>query len=279
MEFRTLRSAFFGGVCLARFCSLFSSSSGNATYIGAGRDGILIDAGVSAKRLKSALQQRDIDPASIRAVFVTHEHSDHIQGLRVFASSHHIPVYATAGTLRGLEEAGALSDKYPVFELPCGSDAQIGDLCVHAFATSHDSLESCGFRITLPDERMLAVATDTGCITNELLNNLIGCELVMVESNHDVGMLQNGPYPYFLKRRILSDTGHLSNVACGELVSQLVERGAARLFLGHLSTENNLPELAFQTTVCALEELGAARGRDYLLTVNPKENGEDLVRF
>ena len=264
---------------MARFCSLFSSSSGNATYLGTATDGILIDAGVSAKRLKNALLQREIDPASIRALFVTHEHSDHISGLRVFASVHHIPVYATRGTIAGLEEAGALSDKFPVFELPAGSDVEVGGMNVHAFATPHDSLESCGFTVTLEDERKAAVCTDIGHMTNEIMRNLLGCDLVMLESNHDVGMLENGPYPYFLKRRILSDTGHLSNAACADVAVQLVEHGTTRLFLGHLSAENNLPELAFQTTLCALSQCGAEVGRDFLLKVNPRENGEDIVRF
>lgn len=264
---------------MARFCSLFSSSSGNATFVGTATDGILIDAGVSAKRLKTALLQREIDPAKIRAVFVTHEHSDHIKGLRVFASAHRIPVYATRGTIAGMEEAGVLSEKFPVYELPTGSDIDIGGMQVHSFSTPHDSLESCGYTVTMEDERKLAVCTDIGHMTNEIMNNLIGCDLVMLESNHDIGMLENGPYPYFLKRRILSDTGHLSNAACADVVSQLVERGTTRLFLGHLSAENNLPELAFQTSYCALTECGAVADRDYILKVNPRENGDDVVRF
>lgn len=263
---------------LARFCSLFSSSSGNATFIGSSKTGILIDAGVSAKRIKDALMLRDIDPRSISAIFVTHEHSDHIKGIRVFASNFGIPVYATAGTLRGLEQADALNGKFSVFELSANGD-EIGDLMVRSFKTPHDSLGSCGFRIEFPDGRKAAVATDIGCVTNEVLNGIIGCDLVMIESNHDVGMLQNGPYPYYLKRRILSDRGHLSNENCAAVARDLVERGTARLFLGHLSTENNIPQLAYQTSLCAINELGAKSGSDYILTVNPKENTQDIVRF
>lgn len=263
---------------LARFCSLFSSSSGNATFLGSSKTGILIDAGVSAKRIKDALISREIDPRSISAIFVTHEHSDHIKGIRVLASSFNIPVYATAGTLRGLEEAGILNGKFPVCELSENGD-EIGDLLIKSFKTPHDSLESCGFRIEFPDGRKAAVATDIGCVTNEMLGGVFGCDLVMLESNHDVGMLQNGPYPYYLKRRILSDRGHLSNENCAAVARDLVERGTARLFLGHLSTENNVPQLAFQTSLCTIDELGAKNGRDYILTVNPKENTEDIVRF
>lgn len=263
---------------LARFCSLFSSSSGNATFLGSSKTGILIDAGVSAKRIKDALISREIDPRSISAIFVTHEHSDHIKGIRVLASSFNIPVYATAGTLRGLEEAGILNGKFPVCELSENGN-EIDDLLIKSFKTPHDSLESCGFRIEFPDGRKAAVATDIGCVTNEVLGGVLGCDLVMLESNHDVGMLRNGPYPYYLKRRILSDRGHLSNENCAAVARDLVERGTARLFLGHLSTENNVPQLAFQTSLCTIDELGAKNGRDYILTVNPKENTEDIVRF
>ena len=263
---------------LARFCSLFSSSSGNATFIGSSKTGILIDAGVSAKRIKDALTARSIDPAAISAIFVTHEHSDHIKGIRVLASNFKIPVYATAGTLIGLEEADAINGKFPFHELSKSGD-EVGDLFVSSFKTPHDSNESCGFRIEFPDGRKAAVATDIGCVTNDVLNGIIGCDLVMLESNHDVGMLQNGPYPYYLKRRILSDRGHLSNEDCAAVARDLVERGTARLFLGHLSAENNIPQLAYQTSLCAIEELGAKNGSDYILTVNSKENNDDIVRF
>ena len=216
---------------MARFCSLFSSSSGNATYIGSGRTGILIDAGVSAKRIRTALQEREIDPQSIAAIFVTHEHTDHIKGIRVLASQLHLPVYATPGTLRGMAELGATDGDFLCEPLETGKEKTVGDLLVRAFPTPHDSNESCGFTVELPDERKVAVATDIGHMTNEVMRGILGCDLVMLESNHDIGMLQNGPYPYFLKRRILSDVGHLCNDACADVAVQLVEHGTTRLFL------------------------------------------------
>lgn len=263
---------------MARFCSLFSSSSGNATYIGSSKTGILIDAGVSAKRIKEALLEREIEPSSLSAIFVTHEHSDHIKGIRVLASNFHIPVFATPGTLQGMEEAEVLNGKFPVFELSENGN-EVGDLFVRSFKTPHDSKESCGFRITFPDGRSAAVATDIGSVTNEVLCGIIGCDLVMLESNHDVGMLRNGPYPYYLKRRILSSRGHLSNESCASVARDLVERGTTRLFLGHLSAENNIPALAYQTSLCAISEIGAKIDSDYILKVNPVENSEDIVRF
>lgn len=264
---------------MARFCSLFSSSSGNSTFIGSGKSGILIDAGVSAKRLMQALAQRDIDPAALKGIFITHEHSDHIKGLRILASKFSIPVYATAGTLKMLEENNVLNGKFPC-EVIGDIGVQAGDLIVKAFATPHDSVQSCGYTVEFSSGQRVAVATDIGRITQEVRKNLLGCDLVMLESNHDVGMLQNGPYPYALKKRILSDRGHLSNEDCAVMASELIKSGTTRLFLGHLSDENNFPDLAFQTSFSQIAtDTSAVNGRDYILSVNKKENDEGIIRF
>lgn len=264
---------------MARFCSLFSSSSGNSTFVSTGKTSILIDAGVSAKRLKEALLRRDIDPKDIAGIFITHEHSDHISGVRVLAGAYNIPVYATEGTLSYMQENGTINGKFPFEVIPYGG-MEIGDIFVKPFATPHDSRESCGYRITLPHSQTAAIATDIGKITDTIKENLFGCDLVMLESNHDVGMLQNGPYPYVLKRRILSDVGHLSNVACGDMAAELISKGTTRLYLGHLSDENNFPDLAFQTTLAAIsEKTKAMLSRDYLLEVCKKENDKDIIRF
>lgn len=268
-----------GMIIMAKFCSLFSSSSGNCTLVASGKTKILIDAGVSAKRIKEALLSRDIDPKAISAIFVTHEHSDHTKGIRVLASNFAIPVYATDGTMDGLAKDGILTGKFPVNIIERNSQTEIGDLVIKSFSTPHDSNESCGYTVTFPDERKAAVATDIGHITNDLISNLIGCDLVMLESNHDIGMLQAGPYPYYLKERILSDYGHLSNEACANVAAELIEKGTTRLFLGHLSEQNNYPPLAFQTTYAAISATGAKENIDYILKVNPKENLDDIVRF
>lgn len=251
---------------MARFSPLFSSSSGNSMYIAASGSSILIDAGMSAKQLELALRRIDADPAQLCAIFVTHEHSDHVKGLRVFASRHQISVYASEGTLQALEEAQILNGKFPAGVVP-KSGMEAGNLFVRPFSIPHDCREGFGYVIELPGKRRLAVATDMGVMTDEVMAAISGCDLVVLESNHDVRMLENGPYPYPLKRRILSDRGHLSNEACSCVLGQLVERGTTRFCLAHLSRENNIPQLARQTAVAALEECGAREGRDYLLHV------------
>ncbi len=264
---------------MAKFCSLFSSSSGNSTFLGSGSANILIDAGVSAKRLTEALTVRDIDPKSIRGIFITHEHSDHINGVRVFASKYSVPVYATRGTILAMQENGTLNGKFP-YEVIDEKGVDLGDMLIKPFKTPHDAAESCAYRITLSDGQNVAVATDMGKITDEVRRNLSQCSLVMLESNHDVGMLQNGEYPYYLKRRILSDFGHLSNVACSEIAAELISQGTTRLFLGHLSTENNMPSLAYQTNVSEiLTRTGALNDKDYILRVNEKQNTGGIIRF
>lgn len=252
---------------MARFSPLFSSSSGNSMYISSSSGGILIDAGMSAKQIELALGRAGTDGENIKAVFVTHEHSDHVKGVRVLASRYNIPVYGSEGTLCALEDNGTLNGKFPAFAMAVGQTAEVCDMQIKGFHTNHDCREGMGYVITLPDERKVAVCTDVGVITDQILENIKGCDLVAIESNHDIGMLQNGPYPYILKRRILSEHGHLSNIACAEAAKKLLKSGTTRFVLSHLSKENNYPPLAYQTTFAALEEIGAKLGQDYLLNV------------
>ncbi len=262
---------------MARFCPLFSGSSGNCLYIGTGEAGLLVDAGVSARRIERALWAHELDPANIRAVLVTHEHSDHISGLRVFCKRHAIPVYASEGTCAALRAAGALDPA--TLLLPLSGDTRIGEFTVVPFATSHDCRDSCGYRITLPDDRCVGIATDLGTVTATVRDHLRGCDLIHIESNHDVRMLENGPYPYPLKRRILSDCGHLSNAACARELPYLVREGTTRIFLGHLSRENNLPDLAYATAEAELTGAGLRENIDYILQVAPPENEQPYLVF
>jgi len=238
----------------------------------------LIDAGASAKRLELALRRMDIDIPSLKAIFITHEHIDHVSALRVFASRYSIDVYASEGTLRALDGEGHLEGNFDAYIMGTGG-AEAGDMRITAFNTSHDSSESLGFCVETPDGRKITTVTDTGVITGEIAESLERSDLVLIESNHDLRMLETGPYPYYLKRRIKSDRGHLSNRACGETLQKLVRTGTARIVLGHLSEENNRPGLARETSERALTQIGAEEGRDYELYVAPPGPMEKMIIF
>ena len=261
---------------MARFSSLFSSSSGNCSYIGSANGGILIDAGVSAKQINLKLDCIGVNPVDIGAIFVTHEHSDHVRGLRVFASKHKIPVYATQGTVDALIASGVANGSFEINPVD-SNGIEVNGQFILPFRTSHDSAQSCGFVVTTTDDRKIAVATDTGYVTEATKAAVKGCDLILAESNHDIGMVRNGIYPYLLKRRILSDVGHLSNIDCSNFVTELVKNGTTRIVLGHLSKENNIPDLAFQTSKSALDCAGAVQFKDYILTVAGDSEIETVV--
>lgn len=264
---------------MAKLCPLFSGSSGNSYYIGSSGNGILIDAGRSAKQLETAMRAHDLEPSSLQAIFVTHEHSDHVQGVRVLASRYQIPVYSSPGTLQAMDEMGILNGKFPVE--PIGDECVcVGGMQVKAFHTSHDSRESVGYVVHTADGRKAAFATDLGYLSEAVFDAIFGCDVTVLESNHDVGMLQNGFYPYYLKRRILSNRGHLSNAACAGELPALAQSGTARFVLAHLSRENNVPQLAYQTALCSLQTCGMQEGVDFQLLVAPPENlGEKTILF
>jgi phosphoribosyl 1,2-cyclic phosphodiesterase len=260
---------------LARFSSLYSGSSGNSVAIGCGGKYLLIDAGKSAKKIRERLRQEDIAPDAIAAIFVTHEHTDHIAGVRVLASSLKIPVYATEGTAAYLDSHGHAAN-VDLRVMP-SDGVDMGEMAVTAFATSHDAAESCGFSVHCCDGRKITLATDTGIITPEIYQALCGADLVYLESNHDTGMLYAGAYPYPLKKRIASDVGHLSNEVCSAELPLLARSGTTRFILGHLSAENNMPLLARQSAVCECSKYGLREGVDYLLSVAPPDGLKTVV--
>ena len=261
---------------MARFCSLCSGSAGNSAYIGGASGGILIDAGLSAKAVSAALDSRGIDIGTIQAIFVTHEHIDHVRGLRVLATRHGIPVYATPGTIEVLAEHGDITADMNVN--PIESEHEIAGMLIRHFPTCHDARESVGYTIDTPDGRRIAICTDLGHVTDEVRGAIRGCDLVMIESNHDLRMLQNGQYSYELKRRILGESGHLSNACCADELPELVQNGATRLVLAHLSHENNMPQLALASARAALQCVGMTENTDFTVTA-AAPGGTDIIRF
>jgi len=251
---------------MIKFCSLFSGSSGNSLYIEANGTKILIDAGLSGKRIIHALNSIGEQPSEISAVLVTHEHSDHIRGVGILSRKFNIPVYANEKTWNAMgTQIGPINaDNMRCFTT--GKEFEIGNLCIKPFPIPHDASEPVGFNF-FAENKKVTTATDIGHITKEVLESLIGSDLVLLESNHDIEMLKVGPYPWPLKRRILGDRGHLSNEMAGKVAVHMAQRGTRKFLLGHLSKENNFPELAYQTVYNALSEQKIKVGSDVTLEV------------
>lgn len=256
---------------MSRIYPLFSGSSGNCYYIACRESGILIDAGRSAKQIETALHDNSISCSGIQAIFVTHEHNDHVSGLRVFAARHKIKVYSSRGTLEQLEDMGVINGKYPCDVIE-NKPVELDDMKITAFKTSHDCADAQGYVVETSDGNKISLATDLGIITDTVANAVLGSTAAIVESNHDVQMLLNGAYPYYLKKRILSDKGHLSNNDCSYFLPELINSGTTRFILAHLSRENNIPQLAYQSAVCELDKHLAKIDEDYKLYVAPVEN-------
>lgn len=261
---------------MARIYPLFSSSKGNSSFIGTEQGGILIDCGVSFKRLSAALEINNIPLAAVQAVFITHEHSDHVAGLAMLTKKTSIPVYGQKRTLQRLCDAGKIAPSSHVIDMTGKAIACAGSE-VTCFNTPHDTIQSCGYRIHTSDDKYCAVCTDLGHITPEVDQALKGCRMVLLESNYDENMLRTGPYPLYLKERILSPNGHLSNEDCAAQAEKLIEQGTTHILLGHLSQDNNHPRIADYTTETRLSRY--VRGRDYLLGVAPAETRGGAVIF
>lgn len=231
-----------------RLASIASGSSGNSIYVGSDQSHVLIDAGIAGKRVTEGLHALDVAPEELSGILITHEHSDHIRGLGVLARKYHIPIYGTETTLAALAGMSTLG------KMPEGSfhviekeqDFTLGDLTIHPFSISHDAVDPVAYRITC-GEKKAAVVTDLGEYNDRILRELTGLDTVLVEANHDIRMLELGPYPYPLKQRILGRSGHLCNEAAGRLLDQILHDDMKHIFLGHLSKENNYPELALES--------------------------------
>lgn len=236
------------------FCPVASGSSGNCIFMSYGDTKILIDAGLSGKRIESGLNSFNMTCSDIDALFITHEHSDHIKGAGIISRRYDIPVFATEGTWHELERSNLIGEvssknkRYVYRE----ENFYLNDICIHPFGIPHDAAEPVGYSILGGDYKVV-VATDIGHVSDDVLTNIQNADILLLESNHDVDMVKNGGYPYPLKKRILGNHGHLSNVTAGELLKDSVSDRLKHVFLGHLSKENNNPVLAYETVFNILE--------------------------
>lgn len=258
-----------------QFCPLFSGSSGNSIFIGTPRTKILIDAGLSGAKITGELRKIGVEPDKLNAILVTHEHSDHIAGVGVLSRRYRIPVYANAGTWAAMRGKLGAIEPARMIEFETGSDFSIGDLDIRPFATPHDAAEPVGYAI-YAGACKAAVATDLGCVREGWLNEVSASDVLLLEANHDVNTLEAGRYPYELKKRILGRRGHLSNDDAGQAAVELVKRGVRAIVLGHLSGENNFPELAYASVCGMLEQNGYVPGRDLALSVARRDGHSEL---
>lgn len=263
---------------MAKLCPLASSSAGNSTYIGTQTGGILVDAGISCRKITAALAQLGTAAAALRGILITHEHTDHIKGLKTLTKQHTIPLYATAGVLEYLCRNDLIAPETPLHPVTRTSFAVDG-IEVQAFATPHDACDSVGYRLTAENGQRMAIATDLGNVTAEVRAGVLGCDAVLLEANYDATLLRMGRYPYFLKERIASATGHLENIDTAAFAQELVASGTSHLILGHLSKENNNPALAEQTVATALAAAGAQRNCDFTLQVAQYDQCSPPLRF
>lgn len=231
-----------------RLCSLYSGSSGNCIYIGSDHTNLLVDVGVSTKKVVEALHSIDVKPEELDGILITHEHSDHIGGLGVFLRKYGVPVYGTSKTIEAVSQYKNLGKvDFSLFHgISPEESFLLKDIYVKAISTWHDAADPVCYTV-MDGEKKVSIATDLGDFDEHIVHSLSGCDAMLVETNHDVRMLEVGPYPYVLKQRILSQYGHLSNERGGQLIRELLNEHMKGIYLGHLSKENNYPDLAYET--------------------------------
>jgi len=247
-----------------RFCVLGSGSRGNATYLESGGTGILIDAGMSGRELQKRLATIGVELSAIHAILVTHEHNDHVQSVGVLSRRAKIPVYANPATFSAASKTINRLLSYNEFET--GSPFHCRNLEIHPFSISHDTEDPVGFRIS-DGGVSFGYCTDTGKVSRLMLQRLASCQALVLESNHDIEMLQNGTYPPYLKQRIRSSQGHLDNVEAAAFLQELVHEKLQHVVLAHLSEENNNPEIAFHAAAEALHNNQHGRERAVRISV------------
>lgn len=261
--------------------SIASGSSGNCICIGTESAHVLIDAGVSGKRIESGLNAIDLTTADMEGILITHEHSDHIGGLGVIARRYGLPMYATEKTIQAILRMSSIGKVDPsLFHvIEPEVDFTIGDMTIHPIRVSHDAADPVAY-IVRQGRKKAGVVTDLGGYDDHIVENLRDVDVLLLEANHDINMLEVGPYPYPLKQRILGERGHLSNEACGRLLSEMLHDSFRTVMLGHLSKENNYPELAFRTVYTEVEQGdNPYRGNDFPIRVASRDTVSETIRF
>ena len=235
------------------FYSLYSGSSGNSLFVQTKNTKLLVDAGVSSKKIELALNDIDVDPSTLDGILITHEHSDHVQGLGTLSKKFDLPVFVNQETLDAMPKQKDKISEKNIKTFKVAENFSIGDLTINPFSIPHDAANPCGFNIT-KDDKKISIATDIGHMTNSILKNLEESLFIMLEANYDPEVLKCSTYPFTLKSRIAGPTGHLSNQIAGKTISHLLKSGLKNAMLGHLSKESNFPELAYKTVVEELME-------------------------
>lgn len=258
--------------------SLASGSSGNSIYVGSEQTSLLVDVGINCKGICLALDSRGVKPEELSGILITHEHSDHVKGLDVFAKRYRVPVYLNQKTWDRLRPRLKYADLMDVRIIDSNSRFVVGDIEVDSFRTPHDAVESMGFRLNT-GQHLVSVFTDLGRTNEALIEAVAGSDLIYIEANYDPDMLKNGPYPWDLKQRISGENGHLSNIECAEAIIELLKRGTERFVLSHLSEHNNFPELAELTVNRLLLQAGAKDGRDFQMNVAPRYTAGEIFEL
>lgn len=264
-----------------RVCSIASGSNGNCIYVGSENTHILIDCGISGKRIEAGLNDIGLTGKDLSAILITHEHSDHIQGLGVISRRYNVPIFTTDGTFKAAKRTSCMKnvDDGLFNEVRANEGFEIGDLKIDPFSTSHDAADPLGFRIG-SGKKSFALATDMGTYDGYIVDKLLGLDALLLESNHDVNMLEVGRYPYPLKQRILGDRGHLSNERAGQLLNEILHDDIKHIFLGHLSGENNYPALAYETVCCEITRADTPyKAGDFDIRVAKRDEVSQVIEF
>ncbi len=261
-----------------RFCSLSSGSSGNCQFLETKDSRILIDSGFSGVHIERLLASIDVEASTIDGIFITHEHTDHMKSAGVLSRRYNIPIFANKGTWQGMEEKkiGKIKDEN-IKVFTTNKDFSFRDLGIKPFKIYHDAREPVGYSIYIRDKK-LSFLTDTGMIDEDIKWNIKESDLLLIESNHDKKMLANGPYPYFLKERVRSNRGHLSNCDAGKILKDVLKGEREHILLGHLSRDNNIPGLAHNTVKSILEESGL-RDSDFNLYTTYKDRPTQIYNI